>query len=78
MPKLFIYSLPDFILIVAFHYHTGIKNVHVNGGLPEEVLLQVPNMIKDIPIHALSDDDFSKVTYILTFHLNFAFFQKSN
>ncbi|KAJ0467587.1 putative chromatin remodeling SWIB-Plus-3 family [Helianthus annuus] len=38
------------------HPVTGVKNV----GLLEEILLQVPNMIKDIPIRMLSDDDFSK------------------
>ncbi|KAI3795012.1 hypothetical protein L1987_37655 [Smallanthus sonchifolius] len=42
------------------HPVTGVKNVPGNGGLPEQVLLQVPNMIKDIPILMLSDDDFSK------------------
>ncbi|KAK1411270.1 hypothetical protein QVD17_37817 [Tagetes erecta] len=42
------------------HPVTGIKNVPVNGNLPEEIVLEVPNMIKDIPIHTLSDDDFSK------------------
>ncbi|KAI3746732.1 hypothetical protein L6452_09171 [Arctium lappa] len=39
---------------------TGVKNVPGNGDVREEVLLQVPNMIKDIPICKLSDDDFSK------------------
>lgn len=38
---------------------TGVKNVPGNGDV-REVLLQVPNMIKDIPICKLSDDDFSK------------------
>ncbi|KAI3798067.1 hypothetical protein L1987_33335 [Smallanthus sonchifolius] len=42
------------------HPVTGVKNVPGNGGLPEQVLLQVPNMIKDVPIRMLSDDDFSK------------------
>ncbi|KAD7477902.1 hypothetical protein E3N88_01038 [Mikania micrantha] len=42
------------------HPVTGVKNVSGNGGLPEEVLLQVPNVIKDIPICMLSDDGFSK------------------
>ncbi|KAI7733781.1 hypothetical protein M8C21_023331 [Ambrosia artemisiifolia] len=38
------------------HPVTGVKNV----GLPEEILLQFPNMIKDVPIRMLSDDDFLK------------------
>lgn len=42
------------------HPVTGVKNVRVNGDVHEEVLLQAPNMIKDIPICMLSDDDFSK------------------
>lgn len=39
---------------------TGIKNVPGKGDVCEEVLFQVPNMIKDVPICKLSDDDFSK------------------
>ncbi|KAK9062592.1 hypothetical protein SSX86_019780 [Deinandra increscens subsp. villosa] len=42
------------------HPVTGVKIVPGIGGLPEEVLLEVPNMIKDIPICMLSDDDFTK------------------
>nr|XP_043612336.1 uncharacterized protein At5g08430 [Erigeron canadensis]XP_043612337.1 uncharacterized protein At5g08430 [Erigeron canadensis] len=41
------------------HPVTGVKNVLVNGVI-HEVLLQVPNMIKDLPICMLSDEDFSK------------------
>ncbi|KAK9071544.1 hypothetical protein SSX86_007972 [Deinandra increscens subsp. villosa] len=41
------------------HPVTGVKNVSGIGGIPE-ILLQAPNMIKDIPICLLSDDDFSK------------------
>ncbi|KAJ0450362.1 putative chromatin remodeling SWIB-Plus-3 family [Helianthus annuus] len=41
------------------HPVTGVKNVPgVSGG--HEVLLEVPNVVKDIPIRMLSDDDFSK------------------
>ncbi|XP_024984885.1 uncharacterized protein At5g08430 [Cynara cardunculus var. scolymus] len=39
---------------------TGVKNVPGSGDVCEDVLLQVPNVIKDIPICKLSDDDFSK------------------
>ncbi|XP_071736302.1 uncharacterized protein At5g08430-like [Rutidosis leptorrhynchoides] len=41
------------------HPVTGVKNVPRNG-VCGEVLLQVPNMMKDIPICTLSDVDFSK------------------
>ncbi|KAI3704324.1 hypothetical protein L1987_74542 [Smallanthus sonchifolius] len=41
------------------HPVTGVKNVPGIGGI-HEVLLEVPNTIKDIPIHMLSDNDFSK------------------
>ncbi|XP_076887871.1 uncharacterized protein At5g08430-like [Bidens hawaiensis] len=41
------------------HPVTGVKNEPGNGGV-HEVLLQVPNMAKDISIHMLSDDNFSK------------------
>ncbi|KVI08167.1 GYF-like protein, partial [Cynara cardunculus var. scolymus] len=37
-----------------------VKNVPGSGDVCEDVLLQVPNVIKDIPICKLSDDDFSK------------------
>lgn len=42
------------------HLVTGVKNVPGNSDVCGEVLLQVPNMIKDIPICMLSDVDFSK------------------
>lgn len=41
--------------------YAGVKNVPGNSDVFGEVLLQVPNMIKDIPICMLSDVDFSKV-----------------
>ncbi|GJR29007.1 haloacid dehalogenase-like hydrolase superfamily protein [Tanacetum coccineum] len=51
-----------YILIhgVAFFYNQGVKNILGKSEIREEVLLQVPFMIKDIPICKLSDDDFSK------------------
>lgn len=39
---------------------TGVKKVIGNGNVNEEILLQVPNMMKDINISMLSDYDFSK------------------
>nr|GEY02260.1 putative SWIB/MDM2 domain, Plus-3 domain protein [Tanacetum cinerariifolium] len=39
---------------------TGVKNIPGKSEIREEVLLQIPFMIKDIPICKLSDDDFSK------------------
>lgn len=39
---------------------TGVKNIPGKSDVREGVVLQVPFMIKDIPICKLSDDDFSK------------------
>lgn len=53
---LFLYAYID----ICIHI-TGINRSSKKGEINQEILLQLPNVPKDVPISKISDDDLSEV-----------------